>query len=85
MTLSKLAIAAAAVLLCSAAHAETATPAKLMQLAQAKPAGTCTMIYLPVCGTVKGKPTDFANECEAKLAKAKKIAPGTCGMPLKTS
>ena len=82
MTLSKLAIAAAAVLVCSAAHAETVTPTKPMQLAQATPAGACTMIYLPVCGTVKGKATDFANECEAKLAKAKKIAPGTCGMPL---
>ena len=82
MNLSKLAMAAAAVLMCSAAHAETASPAKLMKFAQATPAGACTMIYLPVCGTVKGKPTDFANECEAKLAKAKKIAPGMCGLPL---
>lgn len=82
MTLSKLGMAAAVALFCTAAHAETAAPAKLMQFAQAKPAGACTMVYLPVCGTVKGKPTDFANECEAKLAKAKKIAPGTCGMPM---
>ena len=82
MILSKFGMAAAAVLFCSAAQAETVAPAKLMQLAQAKPAAACTMIYLPVCGTVKGKPTDFANECEAKLAKAKKIAPGRCGAPL---
>ena len=36
------------------------------------------MQLLPVCGVVKGKPTDFANECEAKLAKAKSITPGRC-------
>ena len=78
MTLSKLTIAAAAALLCTAAHAETAVPAKLMQLAQATPAGACTMIYLPVCGTVKGKPVDYSNECEAKLAKAKNITRGRC-------
>jgi hypothetical protein len=71
-------MAAAAVLFCSAAQAETATPAKLMQLAQTKPAAACTMIYLPVCGVVKGKPTDFSNECEAKLAKAKSITQGRC-------
>ena len=78
MTLSQFGMAAAAVLLCSAAHAETAAPAKLMQLAQAKPAGACTMIYVPVCSTVKGKPVDYSNECEAKLAKAKNITPGRC-------
>jgi hypothetical protein len=78
MTFSKFAMAAAAVLFCSAAQAETSVSAKLMQLAQAQPAGACTMIYLPVCGTVKGKPTDFSNECEAKLAKAKTITPGRC-------
>jgi hypothetical protein len=78
MTFSKFAMATAAVLFCSAAQAETAVPAKLMQLAQAKPAGACTMIYLPVCGVVNGKPTDFSNECEAKLAKAKSIARGRC-------
>jgi hypothetical protein len=78
MTFSKFAMAAAAVLFCSAAQAETAAPAKLLQLAQAKPAAACTMIYMPVCGTVKGKPTDFGNECEAKLAKAKNITTGRC-------
>jgi hypothetical protein len=78
MTLSKFGMAAAVALFCTAAHAETAAPAKLMQLAQAKPASACTMIYLPVCGTVKGKPADFSNECEAKLAKAKSITPGRC-------
>ena len=78
MTLSKFGIAAVAVLPCCAAQAETAAPAKLMQLAQAKPAAACTMIYLPVCGTVKGKPVDYSNECEAKLAKAKNITPGRC-------
>jgi hypothetical protein len=79
MTLSKFGMAAMAVLFCSAAHAETAAPAKLMQLAQAKPAASaCTMIYLPVCGVVKGKPADFSNDCEAKLAKAKNITPGRC-------
>jgi len=79
MILSKIAMAAAAALLCTAAHAETAAPAKLMELAQAKPAASaCTMIYLPVCGVVKGKPTDFGNDCEAKLAKATKITQGRC-------
>ena len=76
--LSKLGMAAAVALICSAAHGETAAPAKLMQLAQAKPAAACTMIYLPVCGVVKGKPTDFGNDCEAKLAKATKITQGRC-------
>jgi hypothetical protein len=37
------------------------------------------MIYLPVCGVVKGKPMDFSNECEAKLSKAKNITSGRCG------
>ena len=79
MILSKIGIAAAVALLCTAAHAETTAPAKPMQLAQAKPAGqVCTMIYLPVCGIVKGKPVDYSNECEAKLAKAKNITPGRC-------
>ena len=78
MTLSKFGIVAAIVLLCSAAHAETTAPAKLMQLAQATPAGACSLIFLPVCGMVKGKPVDFGNECEAKLSKAKKITPGRC-------
>jgi hypothetical protein len=80
MTLSKLGMAAVAALLCTAAHAETAAPAKLMQLAQAKPAApaACTMIYLPVCGIVKGKPVNYSNECEAKLAKAKPITQGRC-------
>ncbi len=78
MTLSKFAFAAAAVLICSAAQAETSLTTKLMQLAQASPAGACTLIFLPVCGTVKGKATDFPNECEAKLAKAKNITPGPC-------
>jgi hypothetical protein len=79
MMLSKFGMAAAVALVCSAAHAETAAPAKLMQLAQAKPAAAaCTMIYLPVCGEVKGKPTNFSNDCEAKLAKAKNVTPGVC-------
>jgi hypothetical protein len=77
MILLKIGMAAAA-LICTAAHAETTAPAKLTQLAQAKPAGACTMIYLPVCGTVKGKPVDYGNECQAKLAKAKNITRGRC-------
>jgi CTP:molybdopterin cytidylyltransferase MocA len=76
--LSKIGMAAAVALICSAAHAETVAPSKLMQLAQAKPAAACTMIYLPVCGEVKGKPTNFGNDCEAQLAKAKNIKPGRC-------
>jgi hypothetical protein len=78
MMFSKIGMVAAVALICSAAHAETAAPAKLMQLAQAKPAAVCTMIYLPVCGEVKGKPTNFSNDCEAKLAKAKNVTPGIC-------
>ena len=79
MILSKIGIAAAFAMLCTVARAETTGPAKPMQLAQAKPAGqACTMIYLPVCGTVKGKPVDYSNECEAKLAKAKNITRGRC-------
>jgi hypothetical protein len=79
MMLSKLGMAAAVALICSAAHAEIAAPAKLMQLAQAKPApAVCTMIYLPVCGEAKGKPTNFSNDCEAQRAKAKNIKPGIC-------
>ena len=77
--LSRIGMAAAIALLWSAAHAETAAPAKLVQLAQAKPAAAaCTLIYLPVCGEVKGKPTNFGNDCEAKLAKAKNVTPGVC-------
>jgi len=79
MTFTKFAMAAAAVLFCSAAQAETTAPAKRVQFAQAS--GACTMIYLPVCGVVKGKPTDFSNECEAKLAKAKNITSGPCNKP----
>ena len=79
MILSKIGIAVAVGLLGTAARAETTAPARLIQLAQAKPAGqACTMIYLPVCGVVKGKPTDFGNDCEAKLAKATKITQGRC-------
>ena len=78
MTLSKFGMAAAVALFCTAAHAEIAAPAKLMQLAQATPAGACSLIFLPVCGMVKGKPMDFGNECEAKLSKAKNITPGRC-------
>jgi len=79
MILSKIGIAVAVGLLGTAARAETTAPARLIQLAQAKPAGqACTMIYLPVCGNVKGKPVDYSNECEAKLAKAKNITRGRC-------
>jgi hypothetical protein len=78
VVLSKIGMAAAAALICTAAHAETVAPVKPMQFAQSKPAGACTMIYLPVCGTVKGKPVDYGNECEAKRAKAKNITPGRC-------
>jgi hypothetical protein len=80
MMLSKIGMAAAVALLCSAAHAETVAPAKLMQLAQAKPAApaACTLMYLPVCGEVKGKPTNFSNDCEAQRAKAKNVKPGIC-------
>jgi hypothetical protein len=79
MMLSKIGMAVAVALLCSAAHAETAAPTKLMQLAQAKPApAACALIYLPVCGEVKGKPTNFGNDCEAQRAKAKNIKPGIC-------
>ena len=79
MILSKIGIAVAVGLFGTAALAETTAPARLIQLAQAKPAGqACTMIYLPVCGNVKGKPVDYSNECEAKLAKAKNITRGRC-------
>lgn len=81
MTLSKLGMAVVAALFCTAAQAETAAPAKLMQLAQAKPAKSdpvCQMMLAPVCGVVKNKPTDFNNECEAKRAKAKAISQGPC-------
>jgi hypothetical protein len=79
MILSRIGMAAAAALICTAAHAETVAPVKPMQLAQAKPApAACTLVYLPVCGSVKGKQTDFSNDCEAKRAKAKNITPGRC-------
>jgi hypothetical protein len=77
--LAKIGMAAAATLICATACAETAS-AKLIQLAQAKPADgqVCTLIYLPVCGEVNGKPTNFGNDCEAKRAKARNIRPGVC-------
>jgi hypothetical protein len=80
MILSKIGMASAVALICSAAHAETAAPAKLVQLAQAKPAApvACTLVYLPVCGEMKGKPTNFGNDCEARRAKAKNVKPGIC-------
>jgi hypothetical protein len=78
--LAKIGMAAAAVLICSAAHAETAAPAKMIQLAQAKPAAgqNCPLMLAPVCGVVKGKATNFNNECEAQRAKAKSVRPGAC-------
>jgi hypothetical protein len=78
--LAKIGMAAAAALICSAAHAETASPAKMIQLAQAKPAAgqNCPLMLAPVCGVVKGKPTNFNNECEAQRAKAKGVRPGAC-------
>jgi hypothetical protein len=78
--LAKIGMAAAAALICSAAHAETAAPAKMIQLAQAKPAAgqNCPLMLAPVCGAVKGKPTNFNNDCEAQRAKAKNVRPGAC-------
>jgi hypothetical protein len=69
--LSKIGLAAAATLICSAAHAQTAP---------AKPAAgqNCPLMLAPVCGMVKGKATNFNNECEAQRAKAKGVRPGAC-------
>jgi hypothetical protein len=69
--LSKIGLAAAATLICSAAYAQTGP---------AKPAAgqNCVLMLAPVCGVVKGKPTNFNNECEAQRAKAKNVRPGAC-------
>jgi hypothetical protein len=69
--LSKIVLAAAVTLICSAAHAQTAP---------AKPAAAqnCPLMLAPVCGVVRGKATNFNNECEAQRAKAKGVRPGAC-------
>jgi hypothetical protein len=69
--LAKIGLAAAATLICSAAYAQT-TPGK--------PAAgqNCPLMLAPVCGVVKGKATNFNNECEAQRAKAKSVRPGAC-------